>query len=66
MYIFLSLIFGFLNIGIDANYLHNDILIVDYINFPETDLFTDNRRDIGFGCSIKNDRNIYYVSSSKR
>ena len=50
MYIFLSLIFSFLNIVIDANYLYNENLNVNYINFPNTDLFTDNRRDIGFGC----------------
>ena len=64
MYIFLCLIFGFLNIGIDANYLNNNKLGVSYLNLPTTNLFTEKRNNIGLGCSIKKNRDIYYVSSS--
>ena len=62
MYIFLCLIFGVLNIGIDANYLNNNKLGVNYLNLPSTNLFTQKRNNIGFGCSIKKNRDIYYVS----
>ena len=41
MYIFLCLIFGVMNIGIDANYLNNNKLGVNYLNLPSTNLFTE-------------------------
>ena len=64
MYIFICLIFSFLSIEINANYLNNDKVSVNYIPYPTTNLFTDKRNNIGFGCSIKKNRDIYYVSSS--
>ena len=59
-YIIISLLISFTQ----SSYLNNDNLEVNYKSIPITELFKENKNDIGFGCSIKNNRDIYYVSST--
>ena len=53
-------------ISTNSVYLNNNYSNVSYYNLPITDLFTETYSypTVGFGCSVQQDNNLYFVSSS--